>query len=80
MITISGKTIIRHELDLFFGNCMEHMHDTEEDWGYVIRWSKKYAASKGNTPEIRELILEHIERLERKFGHKNVGGDRSDKS
>lgn len=59
---------------------MEHMHDTEEDWGYVIRWSKKYAASKGNTPEIRELILEHIERLERKFGHKNVGGDRSDKS
>lgn len=80
MITISGKAMIQHELELFFGNCMEHMHDTEEDWGYVIRWSKKYAASKGNTPEIRELILEHIERLERKFGHKNVGGDRSDKS
>ncbi len=72
--------MIQHELELFFGNCMEHMHDTKEDWGYVIRWSKKYAASKGNTPEIRELILEHIERLERKFGHKNVGGDRSDKS
>ena len=76
---ISGKAMIQHELDLFFGNCMEHMRDTEEDWDYVIRWSKKYAAGKGNTPEVRELILEHIEQLERKFGHKNAGGDRSDK-
>lgn len=71
--------MIQHELDLFFGNCMEHMHDTEKDWDYVIRWSKKYAASKGNIPEIRELILERIEQLERKFGHKNVGGDAGDK-
>lgn len=72
--------MIQHELDLFFGNCMEHMHDTEEDWDYVIRWSKKYAFSKGNTPEIREMILERIEQMERKFGHRNLGGDMNDKN
>ena len=77
---ISGKAIIQHELDLFFKNCMEHMHDTEEYWDYVVDWSRQYAARRGNTPEIRDLILERIERLERKFGHKNVGGDRNDKS
>lgn len=76
---ITGKAIIQHELDLFFRSCMEHMHDTEEDWDYVIDWSRQYAVRRGNSPEIRELLLERIERLERKFGHKNVGGDRSDK-
>lgn len=67
-----NKNLIRHELNIFFGNCMSHMHDTKEDWEFVIDWSQRYADSKNNDPEVVEMILNHINQLEKKFNHKNA--------
>ena len=67
-----SKGIVKHELDIFFGNCMKRMQDTEKDWVYVIEWSQRYADQKGNDQEVVEMILDHINQLEKKFGHKNA--------
>lgn len=67
-----SKGIVKHELDIFFGNCMNRMQDTKKDWVYVIDWSQRYADRKENDHEVVEMILDHINQLEKKFGHKNA--------
>lgn len=67
-----NKGVVKHELDIFFGNCMNRMQDTKKDWVYVIEWSQRYANRKGNDQEVVEMILDHINQLEKKFGHKNA--------